>query len=143
MPPRQRATSGQAGNLVDVPDPDQEYVPVHIYPEVRRARLVDIAKSDVILAAKSLSRMREYSLVQRGNRQVVVQKLKEAPKDWYESYSNLKVESWVFMWVQALHGRFQRENFDMGHFEYQYHIAGDYFIGDPPAGKARFTPNRR
>lgn len=56
--------------------------------------------------------------------------LAPAPMDWHESYSNIKVESWVYMWVQAFcRGR---ESWIKPPV-YQHHLPGSYLIGDKNA----------
>lgn len=82
----------------DEEDPTKQYVPLHVDAGYRRTRLIDLAESDVPLVARTLQRMRNFvqddaaAAVPGRRRPLMRAKLVIAPKDWFEYYSNVRVE---------------------------------------------------
>ncbi len=109
------------------PDPAQEYVPPDVDPKARRDRLIDLANMDVLLCARTLSRMRVW--VPNGPRKYKAT-LQQAPMDWWEYFSNINVEQWIFMWVLAFSRRIGAEMDQFWIPVYQYHIGEKYVIRD-------------
>jgi hypothetical protein len=124
MPPRRGGGAERRGGADGRYDTEEErkknfvpYEPLEADPKFRKERLVDEEGGDVPKACRSLYRMR-----QNNNRPV------RAPIDWHEYYSNLRVESWIYMWAQAMHRRVLLDRWPAPP-AYQYHIPGKYVIG--------------
>lgn len=115
------------------PDPNQEYVPPDVDPNERKEKLIDLANRDVLLCARTLSRMRIWEplpLVGRQRKQRYEEKLQPAPMDWWEYYSNIRVEQWIFMWVQAVSRRLKDVMMKQWNAVFQYYLKGPYTIRD-------------
>ena len=116
------------------PHPDEQYAPLGTDASYRKQRIIDLALQDPCLAESCLARMRVYEPVpnQPPNRRAqdirYTRRLELAPLDWYEFYSNLRVESWVYMWVHAFDEGPTRGGQLGIKAEYQYHIPGPYKI---------------
>lgn len=119
--------SGDGLEEGDEPPPEQQYVPLHANPRYRREKVIYLAQANVPLAARSLARMRVYGNAGLGGGVLV-----SAPPDWFEYYSNIKVEAWIHMWVQAMHARVGPSMPPQQQLPpvYQHYIRGKYVIGD-------------
>jgi len=111
------------------PDPSQEYVPPEVDHAGRRDRLIDLADRNVLFCARTLSRMRIWKPDPDSTKRVKPLKayLQEAPMDWWEYYSNINVEQWIFMWVLAFTDRLGKDALPCNPV-FQYHIKGPYTI---------------
>lgn len=88
-----------------------------------------------------MARMRVTVNVAGGNH--AEKRLVDSPSDWWESYSNINVEAWVYMWMQEIH-RLCLPTLPAP--QYQYYIAGRYTIGlkkDPPTVDTRQAAKKK
>lgn len=158
-PPNNNIVIGIDDDIDPPAHPDEQYAPLGTDAKYRKQRIIDLAGQDPCKAGSCLARMRVYREVpgqpanRPRNRIAYTRNLEPAPLDWFEFYSNLRVESWVYMWVHAFNDGPRGQLIRAGprplrfQHEYQYHIPGPYTIrsrewDDDPYRHQQQTPKR-